>query len=54
MSATTKWLMSESSKALKDYKKNNDSISKRNKLIELKGRFLQKLREIKSELEMET
>ena len=54
MSDTTKWLLSESSKALKDYKNNNDSISRRNKLIELSGRFNQRLKEIKSELEMET
>ena len=54
MSITTKWLLFESSKALKDYKNNRDSISKRNKLIEIKGRFNQRLREIKSELEMET
>lgn len=54
MSITTKWLMFESSNALKEYKKNKDSISKRNKLIELMGRFNQKLREIKNELDMET
>ena len=54
MSVTTKWLLFESSKALKDYKNNRDSISKRNKLIELTGRFNQRLREIKGELDMET